>query len=53
MTGMFFYSGVQAAISFSNVVSVTSRAFEFIYNRAMIHFWCVVFKWDEAISISS
>ena len=44
VTGMFFYSGVQAAISFSNVVSVTSRASEFIYNRALIHFWCVVFK---------
>ena len=38
LTGMFFYSAVQAAISFSNVVSVTSRAFEFINNRALIHF---------------
>ena len=44
MMRMFFYSGVQAAISFSYVVSVTSRAFEFIDNGALIHFWCLVFK---------
>ena len=50
---MFFYSGVQAAISFSNIVSVTSKAFEFINNRALLHFWCVVFKRDEAVSVSS
>ena len=43
MIRMFFYSGVQAAISFSYVVSVTSRAFEFIDNGALI----------QAVSISS
>ena len=35
MIRMFFYSGVQAAISFSYIVSVTSRAFEFIDNGAL------------------
>ena len=38
MIRMFFYSGVQAAISFSYVVSVTSRAFEFIDNGALYIF---------------
>ena len=42
MIRMFFYSGVQAAISFFYVVSVTSRAFEFIDNGALRHFWCLV-----------
>jgi hypothetical protein len=38
---------------FSYVVSITSRAFEFIHDGALIRFWCWVFKCDEAISISS
>ena len=41
MIRMFFYSGVQAAISFSYVVSVTSRAFEFIDNGALIYIFGV------------
>ena len=38
---------------FSYVVSITSRAFEFLHDGALIRFWCWVFKCDEAISISS
>ena len=45
-TGMFFYSGVQAATSFSYVVNVTSREFEFINSRSLslINLWRLVFK---------
>jgi hypothetical protein len=43
--------------SFHQAISVptyiTSRAFEFIHDGALIRFWCWVFKCDETISISS
>jgi hypothetical protein len=38
---------------FSYVVSITSRAFDFIHDGDLIRFCCWVFKCDEAISISS
>ena len=53
MIQMFFSSGVQAAISFFYVVSVTSREFEFIDNGALIHFWCLVFEMKQLASAVS
>jgi hypothetical protein len=43
---MFLNLGIQAAISFSYIVSITSRIIKIIHNRALIYVFGVGSLWE-------
>ena len=50
---MFLGSGVQAAVSFADVPTITSRASKFVDNRALISFRGFIFAQYKYVAVNS